>query len=251
MIFGFSSEVLSLENNSDVQIPLKVANRAPANYIPDDDFSVAYYENEIWLSKVFVKDDAGVMDRMKNDFTAWEKQEEFERLWGVTPLDKFKTPTRQAKINYFNRNLLRYADKRLAGEVKKSEKGSTLNKVGQVQKTLRPSSQVQIAGKVKLKFKARLLQGKASVALENPYVENNIEFKADGSINMTVKKNISMLKLTAQAKYDVQKEHYFTEFSRPLNSKTVAKVSSHQNSKTAPFSNDSDKRVEVFFSHSF
>ena len=114
--------------------------RGPANYIPDDEISISPIKNTLWLDKVFVKDDAGVLENVRRDIQRWQDDEEYRQNWGIDRFGAQAAPTDLQKKQYLSRQALRYLDKRLTGEVKKAEKGSTLHKVGTVQKALKPNT---------------------------------------------------------------------------------------------------------------
>lgn len=228
------------------------AERRPANYIPNDEVNIAPYENSSWLNKIFVNDSAGVLENVSNDLERWEEQERFEELWGVRMQgQRNNTPNLDQKKSYLSRQLLKYVDKRLGGEVKKAEKGSTLHKVGKVQKALRPDTSVSFSNKFKLKFKARVLQGQASVYLINPYFKNSLDVNFKGHAVLRVSKKFKPLKLSTDVRVDMQNKTYATRLSRPVVKNVRAEVSSNRKLKGAPFESDANNKIQLRYFRAF
>jgi hypothetical protein len=226
--------------------------RAPAHFVPNDDVEPQpIVQNHIWLQDVFVKDDEGHLDATRNQIAEWSEKEEYAKNWNVKSTGLYNTPEEKEKKSYFNRQMLKYADKRLAGEVKNSEEGSVMQSVGQAQKALAPSAQVGISKNVKVKFRARVLQGKASMAIENPYLDHETEVKTSGSVNMKTEKNLKSIGLLAGVDYAVTEKTWTARFDKTITERISARVSSSQTDKSMAFSADSDRIVQVMYSLPF
>lgn len=225
--------------------------RRPANYIPNDEVNVAPYEDGSWINQIFVRDSAGVLDNVSSDLERWEEQERFEEVWGVQMQGQQSAPTLDQKKSYLSRQLLKYADKRLGGEVKKAEKGSTLHKVGKVQQALRPDSTVSFSDRFKLKFKARILQGQASVYLINPYFENSLDVNFSGHAVLRVSKKFKPLQLSTDVRVDMHNKTYATRLSRPVAKNVRAEVSSDRKLEGAPFESDANNKIQLKYFTAF
>lgn len=219
--------------------------RAPANYIPDDEINTVPIENTIWVNKIFINDDANVLENTRRDLQRWEDDEEYERNWGVRKFYDQGIPSIDQKKSYVSRQMLRYMDKRLTGSVKRAEKGSTLHKVGSVQKALRPSSTVKFSKQFKLKFKARVLQRSASLYLINPYFQNSLDFNSKGQAYLRMSKNIEPLKVDTNLRVNFSDSTYVSSFSRSLSKKVRAILSTSQKLQSAPFEIAGDNRFEL------
>ncbi len=228
-----------------------IQNRGPGSFIPNDEVESVPYKQTIWLQHVFVEDNAGVMNSIKNDFTQWEDEEEYARNWNLKSTGLYETPDQNAKKAHFNRKLLKYADKRLAGEVREAEEGSTLARVGRVQKALRPNTEARISQNIKIKFKARVLQGKAMVYIHNPLAQIDTTVDAKGRIDVEANRDIASLGIKAGAEYQANDGIWMARVDRQLTEKITARVSSTQSDKEMAFDKNADKRIEFFFSHSF
>jgi len=226
--------------------------RSPAHFVPNDDVDPQpIVENRLWLQDVFVKDDEGHLDATKNQIAEWQEKEEYAQNWNVQSTGLYNTPEEKEKKAYFNRQMLKYADKRLAGEVKNSEKGSVMQSVGQAQKALAPTTEVGITQNIKVKFRARVLQGKAMMKIENPYVDSETEVKASGAVHTKVEKNLKSIGLIAGVDYAVTEKTWTARFDKTLTERISARVSSVQTDKTMAFSANSDRIVQLMYSLPF
>lgn len=229
----------------------KSNTRSPSNFVPNDDIEPLPFQNRKWTQDILIEDDAGVLNSMRDQFMGWKKTEEYARNWNIESTGLFKVATEEERKTYFNKRILKYADKRFSGEVKKAEKGSTLHRVGKVHKALRPQTTASITDNIKIRFKARVLQGKIIMKVENPYVQYESSVNADGRIRMHAKKNFKALQIKTSMDYDIKEEEYVARVERPITQKLSARVSSVQNHKDVAFSGPANKTVELLFSHAF
>jgi len=225
--------------------------RAPASYVPNDEVEVVPEKQEIWLKKVFIEDSGGIVKSMRETYQSWEKEEEYARNWNLTSSGLYTVRGQKERKAYFDRMILKYIDKRISGEVKTAEKGSTFHRVGQVQKALKPKAEVSISSKVKLKVKARLLEQKAILELHNPYVEYKTDVEATGEITMKIRKDIKFMDLKASVDYQVDKGSYLAYVDKKITPKITGRVSSSQSDKEMAFGSSSNKQVQFFYNHSF
>ncbi|MEK6624957.1 MAG: hypothetical protein AABY86_08315 [Bdellovibrionota bacterium] len=229
------------------EIPL----RKPANLVPDDEMEVVPVRQTLWTEQILVEDDAGVLNNMQNQITEWETRENFVEQWDLESTGLYDAPTESQRQRYIGTNMLRYFDKRLAGEVKNSEDNSALRAVGQLHKTLRPKAEAQISEHVRLRFKAQALQGKAYFILENPYVESQTLVTATGRVELTVAKSMKSLGVATRVNYYANKGEYVGEVDKTLTDHIIARYSSRQNDKTMMFNQQSDQTIQLIFSHPF
>ena len=176
--------------------------RMPANFIPDDDVQVVPVDQEIWLDRVMVNDNRGILQEVKENMQDWNEQEEFITTWDLQGRGYQIVDVDQRK-RYLLRNSLKYLDKRISGEIKNAEAGSTMEKIGEAQKALKPQTKVDVAPNIKLKFKARVLQGKAYMIVDNPYLPNTTTVRADGRVDVHAKKEIESIGVQTEIKYIV------------------------------------------------
>ncbi len=225
--------------------------RKPANLVPDDEIEIVPLRQTLWPEQILVEDDAGVMNNMRNQLTDWETQRNYVDLWDLESTHLYTPPTESQKRGYVGTNLLRYFDKRLAGEIKNADNGSPLHAVGQVHKTLRPKAEARISEHIKLRFKAQVLQGKAYLMLENPYVETNTLVTASGRVEFTMQKNLKPLGVATRMNYFVNRREYVGEVDKTLTEHILARYSSRQNDRTMMFQQESDQTIQLIYSLPF
>jgi hypothetical protein len=200
----------------------------------------SFFTNE----NIFAEDDAGVMKDMKSSLHAWEVTEEYEKAWGLESTGLYNTPTTSQKGKYISKKMLRYVDKRLSGEMKKADEGSTLHKVGKMEKNLRPNTAVNISKNFGLKFKARVLQGKAVMEVKNPWVECNATVSANGKARLITRKDFKELGLASGVEYSVNDSQFLAYIDQQVTNNIKARVSNTSG-------NDADSRVEMWASFPF
>ncbi|CAM9902701.1 unnamed protein product [Chrysoparadoxa australica] len=219
--------------------------------IPRDDVEAVPQQDKIWLSSVFVEDNAGVMNNIKDQLQTWQQMEEYRRNWDIESTGLYETPDDGRKKAWFNRMLLRYADKRLSGEMKNADKGSTLSRVSNVRQALRPSSEASISQNVKLKFKARILQLQGTMNIINPWVESETTFNANGEIHTRVAKNLESIGVRAEVFYQVHDGQYQAVISKPLTNNVTAVLSSAQSDNEVAFADIDRNTVQLIYSTPF
>lgn len=239
--------ILSFVSTTAFSFEHKVANsRSPASAF-EEEVLTAPIEKKPMVESLFAEDDAGVMREMRDSLNSWQNTEDYNQRWNLESTHLHKTPTTKEKTLFISKNLLRYADKRLAGEVKNAEEGSTLHKVGRVEKSLRPNAAVPVTKYVSLKFKARVLQGKAIMEVKNPWVELNATVKADGKAKILTKKDFNQLGTSAGVEYSVKETQWVAFIDQTVTSNIKARLSS----TTLPNGNDADKKIEMMASFPF
>ncbi len=223
-----------------------------ASFIPSENIDTVTLESdEFWINEVLVEDDAGVLRSIKDTVNNWESKEDYIVVWNQENSGVVSIPNDDSKKNYLTKQLLKYFDKRLSGEIKHADKGSTLYNVGTVHNALKPSSKVDIAPNIKIKFKARVIQGNGAIIIENPFVKCEANFNYRGEAEVRVAKDIKSVDVIAETKYLVKDEHWITSISHKISSDVTGRVSSKQRMNETPANKSADKRVEVFFTHNF
>jgi hypothetical protein len=229
----------------------KVQSRGPSNFVPDEEASDLPNNVVLWYENILVEDQAGVMRSMRATYDQWEQEEEYAKNWSVESTGLYSIKDKDDRVNHFNRHILKYVDKRLSGEIKQAEEGSSLHRVGSVQKALKPQTRVEIAKNFKLKFKARVLQGKALMYVENPWVNNQTTVKADGGIHVNMNKDIKLLGLRANLDYEVNERHYVASLNKSLTKEITARVTSSQEDTEVAFTEFDNQTFEVLYNLSF
>ncbi len=228
-----------------------IIDRAPANYAHNDDLVIVPDRVEHWSENVMVDDDAGVLGSIRAQISNWNQREQYVQEWDLDSTGLYPLATQEEKKSYFMRNILRYMDKRLAGEVKSAEQGSAMRSVGQVHRAMRPNSEVGISENVRLKFKARALQGKAFMIVENPWVDAQSTVSVDGRIDLRVAKQFKDLGVKSEVRYRLQDDVWVAQVDKSLTEEISARVSNEQNMKSKAFGNESNRTVQLMYNRPF
>ncbi|MBT6325559.1 MAG: hypothetical protein HOJ35_06290 [Bdellovibrionales bacterium] len=229
-------------------VPIK---RIPANFIPDDELEIIPIDTSIWIDDLMIEDDAGVMEKIKKNMAQWKEREEYIKTWDIEEILIYDYPSIREQRKYLSRKMLRYLDKRLSGEIKKAEKGTMLARVGKVQKALKPKAEAQLSEQVKLKFKARVLRGRAYMVVDNPYIDYETMVSASGHVEMTVQKRFTAVGLKTKLQYNIDRDEWITSLDKRIARHVTARISSLQDDRTMMFENDADKTIEFLFNRKF
>jgi hypothetical protein len=240
-VISFSSlakEVLVEPTKETSYIVRKIAST------PDEEvLTVPNYDRPLLLS-IFTEDDAGIMAMMRKSVSDWDHKEEFTKNWKLENIDIYKAPNESDKRKHILNKLLKYADKRLSGEIRNAEEGSTLHTVGKVEKSLRPNTEVSISKLVSLKFKARVLQGKAIMEVRNPWIDCSTTFAASGTIKVLTKKDFKELGLSSGVEYGATNSEWVAFVDKEISENIKARLSSTQKDQSITNVN-ADKKIEL------
>jgi hypothetical protein len=236
LVSSYSMSVFAIDKN--------LLERKPAN-VPDEEVLLVPDFDKPLLLTIFAEDDGGVMKGMRDSISSWESTDEYAAKWNLKSTGLYNTPSADEKRRMIAIKLLKYADKRFAGEMKNAEVGSTMYNVGKVEKSLRPNTEVAIAKNFSIKFRARVLQGKAVMDIKNPWVECSTTVAATGKVNVVTKKDFKELGLTTAAEYSVNEAQWIAYADQKITENVKARLSSTQSSHTMMFENDAEKKVEL------
>lgn len=270
-IFGFNNQVEAVPNRFteypaqyvwqtpryyypvmvEFEVQKKVKGRGPASAVPSDDIQPVPATHEAWLSSVWVEDSAGVMNEMRNNFTAWREREQYRQNWNIESTGYYDTPNRKYKKKWFNRMLLRYADKRLMGRIKNAKKGSALSKVRTMKTALKPNSTASISKNFKLKFSAKVLKGRAYMRLINPWVKAETEFTLNGRVYSRFQKNFKELGIDTKLEYRLHQNNYTASVRKPLGHNITAMVSTTQSVAKSSVANSANSIFQLQYYTSF
>jgi hypothetical protein len=239
--------VLSLLSVSAFSLEHKVASsRSPASAFDEEVLTVPL-EQKVMVQSLFAEDDAGVMKGMRDSLNSWQEVEDFSQKWDLGSTHLYNTPTAQVKTKFIMKNLLRYADKRIAGEVRDAEEGSAFHAVGKVEKSLRPNIAVPVSKYISLKFKARVLQGKAIMDVRNPWIECNATVGANGKAKILTKKDFNQLGTSTGVEYNLNESQWVAFVDQEITTNIKARMSS----TSMPNGVDADKKLEMTASFPF
>lgn len=224
--------------------------REPAA-VEEEVLTIPFEKEQPVMEYIFAEDDAGILKEMRGNVDAWEKTEEYAKVWNLESTGLYNTPETSDKGKYLAKRVMRYADKRFSGEMKKAEAGSTFYKVSKVEKQLRPNASVPVNKYIAIKFKARVLQGKAIVEVRNPWIDANATVSANGKAKILTKKDFKELGLSSGAEYSINDSEWVAYVDQAISANIKARVSSTQKNNDMMFSDDADARAEINASFPF
>lgn len=249
--------------------------RAPASvYTTNEELIPVPVQRESWLAGIMVEDNAGVMSGVRDQLNFWQEREEYARVWNLEDSGIVDVAEEGEKQKLVQKNILKYIDKRISGEIKEADEGSAFHTVGQVQTALKPESEVGVSENFKLKFKARVLQQKATMFVVNPYVDSSAEVRFNGKMKVDVKRSFASVGVDTKMEYHVNsgelnascekkleaigvnaslnyrghENQYVAVLDKPLAPNLLGRVSSAR-----PLGSDAveDNKVELLYSSSF
>lgn len=221
-----------------------------ASFVSQDEVIVVPRQEESWYQNNIIDDDQGIMNAMRVDIRRWQEQNRYLELWGLENTGIYPETPNDEMTKRVSRDMLRYADKRLAGEVKKADRGSNLYKVGQAQKTLSPTTTVNILDGYSIKMQMRVLQAKMSFLFKNPYMNTYLDVTAGGRREFVTEKWFYGIFRTA-VNYRIEQSMYFTTFDYRITPNVTASLVSQQSIEFGPYSGESDKRIQLNYFQSF
>lgn len=175
--------------------------RTPQSFYADVDYTQKPEDYKTFIDYVFVYDQAGVLQRMSNHYHALIERDEYIKNWDLSTLTTHRLSTIDERKRYFNKEFLKFIDKRISGSLKRAKKGSTLAQVSQVKDTLTPSSEASISENFKLKFRAKVLKGLAIIKVDNPYIDCNTYLSLSDGVMMQVQKKFDSTRTIASVDY--------------------------------------------------
>ncbi len=225
-------------------------NRAPASNYSEDAIMIPLQKKH-WVNQILADDEQGTLQYIRQDFEKWADEEEYVKNWNLELTGMYTPRTQEDKKKRIRKDSLKYFDNRLSGEMKTAEKGSALAQVKTIETAMRPQAKVAVSENVKIKFKAKVLQGKADIIVDNPYVDCNAEVKASGKVNVNVSKNINDLGVKTGVEYQVSNGVWIASVNKQLSESVSTEVSSYQKDSNMMFTEQSDKRIKLLYTKSF
>lgn len=224
-------------------------SRNPQNYVPETD-QHASYEDLSFSEDVWQNDHSGVLNQLRNRVTSWENIENYRLNYGLTNFDEGANPTVEQKRRQIEKGLLRYLDKRIMHKVKTAPKQSSLAKVRSAKKALRPSSTTEISKNFKLKFRAKLLRGRGSVILVNPWFDANAQFSLSGKMEFQLSKEFQASQLYTELKVNLHEDQWIALMQKNISESIKAQVLSIQSTDTMAL-DAADRRIQLLYQQNF
>ncbi|MBT3982411.1 MAG: hypothetical protein HOE90_13720 [Bacteriovoracaceae bacterium] len=260
---GFESISIPISQFSFKMLNAFKNQRLPSSYIPSDEVITAPVGKEIWIKRFLVEDDSGVLKSMRYQFDDWERRETYAQAWHMEETGLYEPTSVGAKRDYLFRSSLKYFDKRLSGEIRRAEPGSAMESVGKVRSALRPSSTVNIAEKVKVKFKAKVLEGNAFIEVQNPYIEARSTFSLEQNLflaklprrvtaaDVNLGKQFKKISLRTDVDYKLMDGIWVASVTKGLDHGFSTRFSSTQPELAGVTVDGADNKVELLYSSGF
>ena len=251
--FIFTLGVVIITSISSVYADgLKVSNdRQLANFIPSEEVHPYLGQTKGMYHYLTIEDNKGILKDTKNQIQDWDRNEEFVRNWSLDGFGNYKITNFEEKKKYLDKRIIKYFDKRLSGEIKRAEEGTTLHRVGQLQKALKPSAVIKVSDHFKFKFKGRILEGEAKIMLDSTFFKYQTEVNRKGEVNMKLYRSFDEIGLHSEANYNPNDKVWVTSISKKLPHNITAQLSSSQNDKTMAFSSNSNNILQFGYHKSF
>ena len=229
---------------------IRHASRAPASFTAGEEESSLPLEKRVWIQNVLTEDNAGILEGVKGNLGDWQESEEYREKWGIGSSGLYDTPDRREKSKYLRKTLLKYADKRLSGELKEAEAGSALHRIKTAEKALSPKVEAGLTKNIKIKFKARVLQRTGKLIVKNPLLDSHVKIDTSGRVNIHLSKNLKNLGLVAKVNYGLRGD-FRAEVDKKL-SRHISSTISSSRDKNAPFGGpSSDNQLRISYRSRF
>lgn len=238
IFFGFISNSFAVENY-----------RNPQNYVPDTD-TYALYEEEDFIQDMWDKDHGGALEQLRLEVDNWQNNEQYIFNYGLSNFDQGAKPTINQKRREIEKGFLRYLDKRIMHNIEHAPKQSSLSKVKSAKKALRPSSTADISENFKIKFRARVLQGRGSILFINPWLDASAQFSLSGKLEFKLEREFQAPQILTQLTVNLKNEEWTALMQKSLTETLKAQVLAIQPTKSMALDN-ADRRIQLLYQKSF
>ena len=198
-----------------------------------------------WYKTVLFKDDEGILKKVKTQLDNWREQEKYVRDWDLESTGIHYVPSKSDQKKYIFSNLLKFADQRLVSAAKEAEEGSAIKTIVEVREALHPQIDVRISEEFKFKFKARILQGFATINLINPYFQQETFVDRRGNVRFYASKSITSLGIGSSMLYNLKEGNWSFKIDKKLTDNIVGSIVSNQDYKNIFFSGRSEKIFQI------
>lgn len=214
----YAGSIIDFKDLAPYKSAKKNSYRGPSNFVPDTELITTPTDEEgpLWINRVVIHDDAGVLEKIQSTLSNWEYADEYAKLWHLETTGLYESPSKKDKQKFLQKEILHYVDKRISGEIKTAKVGSSWHSVGQVHKALKPSTRVNISQDIDLKFKLRVLQGKAFVNVKNPWLNLVGELGFNGHMNLEASKEFQGPKVKTSMKYEVNNNRWIASVEKEI-----------------------------------
>lgn len=233
-------------------------SRAPANLIPDDDIGSVPFAQKGFIQRLFVEDNSGVLEGLRDDVQSWHEVEEYVHYWNLESTGIYESPDDDRKQRHLERQFWRYLDRRLSEEIDNASEGSALHTAGRLEDAVRPeSSEVNFSDDYRLRFRVRPLRGQMAIQLENPFVDHELIVSASGRADMKISRDLAFIDSHASFNYHIDKGYTVAQLSKKLSNHITGRITHYspgrEHLKYDEFRRDSthEGRAGIYYSRRF
>lgn len=207
------------------------------------------YVDKHWLNSLFSPDESGVLNSMAMEVEKWRQKEEYVKSWKVPPTEQYRLVSYDEKIRFLRRNALKYLDRRIVQEIKSAKKGTPMHTIGEAQKSLSPDSNVEFSGNFSMKIKAELLLGKATLVLNNPYLDWHVNFYAysNSRVVVHVGRELSSVGLQTGIDYSTRNDELLTTIDKRISEYLFSRISLIKRQDCTNTLTNSDQKIEFIY----
>ena len=224
--------------------------RTPQNYVPDTDFFAVYVEDS-FSEDMWKNDHANALKNLSIEVNSWESRQEYLSNYGLKEYESSPALTTDQKRRRIEKGMLRYLDKRLMTKINNAPKTSSLASVKNARTALRPASTTEISENFKLKINGRLLQGRGTISLLNPWIDANAQFSLSGRLEFNLERQFVDSEITTQIKIDVKSNEWLALMQKDITDNFKAQILSIQPTNSMAFDHDADRRIQLIYNKNF
>jgi hypothetical protein len=216
-------------------------NRAPANFVPNDDVIIVPLEYETHFLVRNIDPNHPKLKKIKNQLDYWVTQEKYVTEWAIEDTGLYRPASQEEKLNFFKKNFLRYVSRKARDPLKRDLKEwwnsdnaeAEVSRVNQVTEEINTKEKGAFAKKInkqkvlaktqkfKLRFKPRVLKGYVSLSLRSVYFNADSVVGINGKIDFKISRGFSSIGLNTMAYYNYSDNRLITSFSKSL-TKTIS-----------------------------
>lgn len=253
-------------------------NRAPANYIPDDEVIITPVANELSFYQQYVATDMSQdVVQSRNQLKVWNDNQVYAEQYGMDASltgSQFYVPTQEEKLEYFKNKYMRYL--RNKGEqplrdipqnwyqsLTASNEVDTIDEMenkfksqnGLQSKSKVPESlqvkEVSLWDKTKFIFQPRVEQGLIVVGIKSPIAYARAWIGVNGRTEMNIQQTYKKTGTRFMMNYYADTGRYFTSIDQKIIDNLHARVTSQKNPDAQEGAAQEDNTVMLLYAKQF
>ncbi len=184
-----------------VAVALKSSLSFSAEYPSNENEGVSPLYIRSWYQAFYEEDDRGTLARVKNSVNEWEYMDQMVENHGLSNDVRGNVKSRR---KFLTDNMLKFFERKISEEGKKSDGNYTLMAVANLNKGLKPSTSVGVSDALRFRFKGQLLKGNGTLVVVNPYLDFNIKMDLREGTLVEGSKKLDDLNVTSTLNYNLK-----------------------------------------------